>query len=233
MLTPQYRAASALSTLLSLMNFSSLRESLHSLSRSNGALIATIVLVSLGQIGLWLVFPAIDNENHLLEWLQALFLLLACVVHGQKAWTEPDRDSLRFLIHAGLSALMFGFLLRELEIREMGEAYAWTVLEKTLRLLELLVLLRLLVFFAPRARVVFANVRAIFGMRVTLITLVGGLFMVAGWPFDKKVIHSLPEIYSELLEEVFELDGYLLLFLAALADTSAAARIKLRRPKAR
>ena len=215
------------------MNFSSLRESLHSLSRSNGALIATIVLVSLGQIGLWLVFPDIDNENHLLEWLQALFLLLACVVHGQKAWLEPDRDSLRFLIHAGLSALMFGFLLRELEIREMGEAYAWTVLEKTLRLLELLVLLRLLVFFAPRARVVFANVRAIFGMRVTLITVVGGLFMVAGWPFDKKVIHALPEVYSELLEEVFELDGYLLLFLAALADTGAAARIKLRRPKAR
>lgn len=215
------------------MNFSSLREYLHSLSRSNGALIATIVLVSLGQIGLWLVFPDIDNENHLLEWLQALFLLLACVVHGQKAWLEPDRDSLRFLIHAGLSALMFGFLLRELEIREMGEAYAWTVLEKTLRLLELLVLLRLLVFFAPRARVVFANVRAIFGMRVTLITLVGGLFMVAGWPFDKKVIHALPEVYSELLEEVFELDGYLLLFLAALADTGAAARIKLRRPKAR
>ena len=215
------------------MNFSSLRESLHSLSRSNGALIATIVLVSLGQIGLWLVFPDIDNENHLLEWLQALFLLLACVVHGQKAWLEPDRDSLRFLIHAGLSALMFGFLLRELEIREMGEAYAWTVLEKTLRLLELLVLLRLLVFFAPRARVVFANVRAIFGMRVTLITVVGGLFMVAGWPFDKKVIHALPEVYSELLEEVFELDGYLLLFLAALADTGAAARIKLRLPKAR
>ena len=215
------------------MNFSSLRESLYSLSRSNGGLIATIILVSLGQIGLWLVFPAIDNENHLLEWLQALFLLLACVVHGQKAWLEPDRDSLRFLIHAGLSALMFGFLLRELEIREMGEAYAWTVLEKTLRLLELLVLLRLLVFFAPRARVVFANVRAIFGMRVTLITLVGGLFMVAGWPFDKKVIHALPEVYSELLEEVFELDGYLLLFLAALADTGAAARIKLRLPKAR
>lgn len=215
------------------MNFSSLRESLYSLSRSNGGLIATIILVSLGQIGLWLVFPAIDNENHLLEWLQALFLVLACVVHGQKAWLEPDRDSLRFLIHAGLSALMFGFLLRELEIREMGEAYAWTVLEKTLRLLELLVLLRLLVFFAPRARVVFANVRAIFGMRVTLITLVGGLFMVAGWPFDKKVIHALPEVYSELLEEVFELDGYLLLFLAALADTGAAARIKLRRPKAR
>lgn len=214
------------------MNFSSLRESLHSLSRSNGGLIAAILLVSLGQIGLWLVFPDIDNENHLLEWLQALCLALACVVHGQKAWQEPDRDSLRFLIHAGLSALMFGFLLRELEIREMGEAYAWNVLEKTLRVLELLVLLRLLVFFVPRARAVFANVRAIFGMRVTIITLVGGLFMVAGWPFDKKVIHALPEMYSELLEEVFELDGYLLLFLAAMADTSVAARIKLRFKKA-
>ena len=215
------------------MNFSSLRLALQSLSRSNGGLFATILLVTVGQIGLWLVFPAIDNENHLLECLQALCLALACSVHGQKAWIEPDRDSLRFLIHAGLSALMFGFLLRELEIREMGESSAWNVLEKTLRVLELLVLLRLLVFFVPRARAVFANVRAIFGMRVTIITLIGGLFMVAGWPFDKKVIHALPEMYSELLEEVFELDGYLLLFLAALADTGAAARIKLRLPKAR
>lgn len=215
------------------MNFSSLRLALQSLSRSNGALFATMLLVTVGQIGLWLVFPAIDNENHLLECLQALFLALACIVHGQKAWTEPDRDSLRFLIHAGLSALMFGFLLRELEIREMGQSYAWNVLEKTLRVLELLVLLRLLVFFVPRARAVFAHVRTIFGMRVTIITLIGGLFMVAGWPFDKKVIHALPEMVSELLEEVFELDGYLLLFLAAMADTALAARIKLRLPKAR
>ena len=56
------------------MNFSSLRESLQSLSRSNGGLFATMLLVTVGQIGLWLVFPAIDNENHLLECLQALFL---------------------------------------------------------------------------------------------------------------------------------------------------------------
>ncbi len=215
------------------MKHTCLRTALPPLSRNNGALFATMVLVTVVQIGLWLVFPAIDNENHLLECLQALCLALACTVHGQKAWTEPDRDSLRFLIHAGLSALMFGFLLRELEIREMGQAPAWSVLEKSLRVLELLVLLRLLVFFVPRARAVLANVRAIIGMRVTIITVTGGLFMVAGWPFDKKVIHALPEMISELLEEVFELDGYLLLFVAAMADTSAAARIKLRALKGR
>lgn len=43
---------------------------------------------------------------------------------------ETDRQSLRFLMHAGLSALLFGFLLRELDIDQFGTAPAWAQAEK-------------------------------------------------------------------------------------------------------
>jgi hypothetical protein len=176
-------------------------------------------------IALWTVFPDIDDENHLLEWLQALFLALACTVHGVRAWQEGDRQSLRFLMHAGMSALLFGFLLRELDIDQFGTAPARAQAEKALRVLELLILIRLLVFFAPRARKVFAVALQIFSMRVTILTAIGGLLMVAGWPFDKKVFHGMPDAYALLGEEVLELGAYLLLFLASLSDSAAAARI--------
>ena len=209
------------------MNFTSMREALTSLSRSNVGVAIAVLASMLTAIALWTVFPNIDDENHLLEWLQALFLALACSVHGVRAWQEPERQSLRFLMHAGLSALMFGFLLRELDIDQFGTAPAWAQAEKALRVMELLILIRLLIFFAPRARKVFAAVPQIFSMRITILTAIGGLLMVAGWPFDKKIFHGMPDAYALLGEEVLELGAYLLLFLASLADSSFAARISL------
>ncbi|PJC96800.1 hypothetical protein GQ37_021145 [Janthinobacterium sp. BJB1] len=204
-----------------------MREALISLSRSNAGVASAVLLSMAASIALWTVFPDIDDENHLLEWLQALFLALACTVHGMRAWQETERQSLRFLMHAGMSALLFGFLLRELDIDQFGTAPAWAQAEKALRVVELLILIRLLVFFAPRARKVFAAAPQIFAMRITILTLIGGLLMVAGWPFDKKVFHGMPDAYALIGEEVLELGAYLLLFLAALSDSSAAARISL------
>ena len=209
------------------MIVNSMREALTSLSRSNAGVASAVLLSMAASIALWTVFPDIDDENHLLEWLQALFLALACTVHGVRAWQETDRQSLRFLMHAGMSALLFGFLLRELDIDQFGTAHAWAQAEKALRVVELLILIRLLIFFAPRARKVFAAAPQIFAMRITILTLIGGLLMVAGWPFDKKVFHGMPDAYALLGEEVFELGAYLLLFLASLSDSTAAARISL------
>lgn len=209
------------------MTFISLRESLYSLSRSNAGVASAVLLSMAAAIGLWTVFPDIDNENHLLEWLQALFLALACGVHAVKAWQESDRQSLRFLMHAGLAVLLFAFLLRELDIDSFGAAPFWTYLEKALRVIGLMMLLRLLVFIAPRTGKVLRHAGLIFSMRMTILTAIGGLLMVAGWPFDKKVIPGLSDAHSLLGEEVFELGAYLLLFLASLCDTAAARLVSL------
>lgn len=209
------------------MTLNLVRESLYSLSRSNAGLASAIVFSMAAAIGLWTIFPDIDNENHLLEWLQALFLGLACGVHAVRAWQETDRQSLRFIIHAGVAVLLFAFLLRELDIDSFGAEPFWAYLEKVLRVIGLLMLLRMLVFIAPRAGKVFGHARLIFSMRVTILTAIGGLLMLAGWPFDKKVFHGMPDAYALLGEEVCELGAYLLLFLASLSDTTAARLIDL------
>lgn len=209
------------------MIFNSMRESLYSLSRSNAGVTSAVLLSMVAAIGLWNVFPDIDNENHLLEWLQALFLALACGVHAVRAWQETDRQSLRFLMHAGLAVLLFAFLLRELDIDSFGAEPFWTYLEKVLRVIGLLMLLRTLIFIAPRAGKVLRHAGLIFSMRVTILTAIGGLLMVAGWPFDKKVIHGLSDAHALLGEEVCELGAYLLLFLASLSDTTAARLVSL------
>jgi len=209
------------------MTFNSMRESLYSLSRSNAGVTSAVLFSMIAAIGLWTIFPDIDNENHLLEWLQALFLALACGVHAVRAWQESDRQTLSFLIHAGLAVLLFAFLLRELDIDSFGDAPFWTTLEKALRVFGMLMLLRTLIFIAPRAGKVFSNAGRIFSMRVTILTAIGGLLMVAGWPFDKKVIPGLPDAHALLGEEVCELGAYLLLFLASLSDTTAARLISL------
>ena len=213
------------------MTFTSMREALTSLSRSNVGVASAVLFSMLASVALWTIFPDIDDENHLLEWLQALFLALACSVHFVAAWKMDERQSLRFLMHAGLAALMFGFLLRELDIDQFGTDPVWAQIEKALRVGELLILIRLLIFFAPRARKVFAHAPQIFSMRITILTAIGGLLMVAGWPFDKKVFHGMPDAYALLGEEVFELGAYLLLFLASLSDSTAAARISLAQKK--
>lgn len=209
------------------MNTLSMRAPLRALSGSNATLLALVLTSTVVSYILWTIFPDIDDENHLLEWLQALFLALACYVHARRAYGETDRDSLRFLMHAGLSVLIFGFLLRELDIDQFGEAMAWTYAEKFLRLVELLVLLRLLVFAAPRLGPLLRQAPRVFRMRITIVTMLGGLLMAAGWPFDKKIFHALPDVYAVLFEEILELDAYLLLFCAALIDTSGAASVSL------
>ncbi|KAB8041485.1 hypothetical protein [Janthinobacterium aquaticum] len=209
------------------MTFNSMRESLYSLSRSNAGVTSAVLFSMIAAIGLWNIFPDIDNENHLLECLQALFLALACGVHATRAWQESDRQTLSFLMHAGLAVLLFAFLLRELDIDSFGAEPFWTYLEKVLRVIGLLMLLRTLIFIAPRAGKVLSHAAMIFGMRVTILTAIGGLLMVAGWPFDKKVIHGLSEAHSLLGEEVCELGAYLLLFLASLSDTTAARLVSL------
>ena len=88
---------------------------------------------------------------------------------GPQLGAENVNKGLRFLMHAGLSALMFGFLLRELDIDQFGTAPAWAQAEKALRVMELLILIRLLIFFAPRAGKVFAAAGQIFSMRITKI----------------------------------------------------------------
>jgi len=73
--------------------------------------------------------PHLADENHLMENIQAVALLLACLVHGWRA-SKLDKKSVGFILHAGLSLLMYSFFLREVVIRDFGapgnQFWPWT-----------------------------------------------------------------------------------------------------------
>lgn len=193
----------------------------------NSAVLAAIVIVA--SICAWFgqqADPHIADENHLLEWGQALFLALAGGVHAVRAKALP-RISLSFLLHTGLALLMYAFLLRELDIDKFGEDHMWKFIERGFRLVEVVLWLGFLVYLAPRLKALFAQTRLILSMPVTALTIVGGLFLVAGWPFDKGVFHSLSHAYTELVEEVLELNGCFILFIAALADSARGLAVRI------
>lgn len=169
----------------------------------------------------------IADENDVLEWGQALFLLLACVAHGRRA-ARLTRGSLSFVIHTGLSLLMYAFLLRELDIDRFGEAMMWTWIERGFRLVEGLAWLAFLIYLAPRLKVVFQRIPLMLAMPVTVLTICGGLFLVAGWPFDKHVFHFMSYDFSQLIEEVLELIASVLLFAGSLANSARADGIPTR-----
>jgi hypothetical protein len=213
------------------MNLHLLQQHNRSPVRSMPMLLVTVVVVSLlCLLGIQLD-ARIADENHLLEWGQALFLLLACVTHGRRAWQAP-RQSLSFVIHTGLALLMYAFLLRELEIDQFGDHALWVWIERFFRAIDLALWVVFFIFLAPRFRAVLSHTRSIVAMPVFALTVIGGLFLIAGWPFDKAVFHALSHLTNELVEETLELNGCLILFLGALADTGAATLTNNAQPRA-
>lgn len=174
----------------------------------------------------WIGFhydPLIAEENHLLENAQVGALALAGIVHGTRAWRQRRR-SLGFLLHAGLAMLMYTFLLRELDIRELDPAGAhfWHMVEHVLRYGGVALWLVLLAYGVPSIKQLFKLRVQVFLLPVMLQTLCAGVFLIAGWPFDKEKFESLPEPVSRLIEETLELDGYLILLAASTAASVPA-----------
>lgn len=190
----------------------------------------SLVLMS---IACWIGFqfdPHLADENHLMENSQALTLLLACLVHGWRA-SKFERSSVAFLLHSGLSLLMYSFLLRELEIREFDAAgqhfWAWT--ERTVRGIGWSLWVVYLVLFATRIRRVWAARHALLATPVVLCAFCAAVFMAAGWPFDKEKFSSVSPANSAFMEEILELNGYLILLAGSASATLQEEKNEKRR----
>lgn len=189
-------------------------------NRSVAALLAIMLAMSLACWFGWRADPHLSDENHFMENTQAVFLALAWLVHGWRA-SKVDRRSVEFTFHIGLSLLMYSFLLRELDISEMdapgSQVFTWT--EHILRGIGWTCWVLFLVRFFRQIKQVLARRWALLATPVMIVTLCGAVLMAAGWPFDKKVFHSLPEPTSEFIEELLEINAYLLLFVGAMSDS--------------
>jgi hypothetical protein len=167
----------------------------------------------------------VADYNHFLEMMQASVLLLAVGMHGERA-LRVSRSSNDFLVHAALMWLCCAFLLREIDIDRLGAdpawTWAWVWLERGLRAIALALLLVLLMVVTLKIRQVFAARVAILSTPIVVLTMAGGVFLVAGWPFDKNMFPFLSSGISAFIEELLELNGYLLVLAGSLASAANA-----------
>jgi hypothetical protein len=185
----------------------------------------TILLVILGLMSVacwlgWRVDVHLSDENHLMENTQAVCLCLAWWVHGWRAW-HTDRSKVAYTFHIGLSLLMYSFMLRELDISEIdatGEI-AWTWTEHILRGIGWTCWVFFFIHFFRRFGRIWRLRWKIMATPVMIATLVGGVLMSCGWPFDKKKFDSLSEDTSQFIEELLELNAYVFLLVASASDS--------------
>ncbi|WP_426077756.1 hypothetical protein [Janthinobacterium sp. PSPC3-1] len=196
-------------------------------ARHVAALLAFLATLSLA---CWVGYgadPHLADENHLMENIQSVALLLACLVHGWRA-SKLDKKSVGFILHAGLSLLMYSFLLRELEIREFdapgSHFWAWT--EHILRGIGWSCWVIYLVAFASRIRRIWALRWQLLATPVIITALCAAVLMASGWPFDKKKFESISEQDSGFMEELLEMNAYIVLLVGSASASLRETRTR-------
>jgi hypothetical protein len=202
------------------MNLTALRAHPASPGRNPAVLLTGLAVVTALCYAGWQMNADFAEENNVMEWGQALFLLLACVVQGTRT-LRYGRDTLGFVIHAGLTLLMYSFLVRELDMREWDDAgsHAWRWVEHVARFIGWSLWVVMLGLVALRAGRLLRAARRIAALPVLWYVALAGVLMVSGWPFDKEAFSGLAHDTSRFIEEALELNAYILLFCAALADS--------------
>ena len=200
------------------MRFSTLRERLYSSDRK-WILIGLLLASNFFLIILWLTGRLQAGDHYLLELYQYSFLVLICSLSMRRAWRFAKISlNHNFVLNAGLALLTYSFLLRELDIDKFGASPAWAIFEKALRLTGVTLWLIFLMFVIPRRRQLWAKRAIIFTMPMVIMAILSGFFLLASWPFDKKVFSTISYFTSQFIEEMLELNGYIVLFFAFLED---------------
>jgi hypothetical protein len=168
---------------------------------------------------LWFTGHIQAKDHYLLEQSQYSFLILICGLSFKRAWHLAKISlNLNFLLNACLVLLSYSFLLRELDIDKFGASPAWAIFELALRLTGVILWLILLMFVLPRAKELWAKRAIMLTMPMVIMVILSGFFLLASWPFDKKIFAVIPYFISEFIEEMLELNGYIVLFFASLED---------------
>lgn len=199
------------------MNLNALREHPYSPGRNLTVLIGIMLTATVLSFILWQNDPLIAEEDGALELAQSALLLLACFMHGERAF-HLKLSSLDFLIHAGLALLTYSFAYREYDFALFGTLEMPA--ERISKLAGIALWVVLLIILMPRIKQIFFRRSAILALAVMRLTLLGGLFYIASWPFDKEIFSLLSHDYSRFIEEVLEINACVILFAASLADSS-------------
>lgn len=164
-------------------------------------------------VGVWLVYEPIVYDNHVVENLQVVFLVLAAafsVYHAKRLHSYP----LDFYVRIFLVFFVLAFALRELDIDTIITGELGDKTERILRLIVGVPFLAYLVFLVTKTPFLWRSRKAVFSSPVFHLVIAGCFCYVLGWPFDKKVFESLSFAQCQLVEEILEFWGCALIMLA-------------------
>ena len=191
-----------------------------SLHRRNLHAIALMLLAAAVLcLTLWPKDGFIPEDNHLLETVQAVSLLLACLAHEARV-CRSTQDPLPFLVRHGLALLMYSFALRELDIELFGTAPGWRVAQGFFRFAGAALWVGFLIALMPHLKPMLGQRAAILVTPLGAMTLCGSLLLAAGWPLDKALFTFVTPLASAFIEEMLELGACLFFLAASLARDS-------------
>ncbi|MGV8893542.1 MAG: hypothetical protein ACOH2K_11510 [Burkholderiaceae bacterium] len=199
------------------MNLNLLREHPYSPGRNPTVLIGIMLTMTVLSFILWKNDPHIAQEDSALEWAQSVLLLLACFMHVERAF-HLKLPSLDFIIHFGLALLTYSFAYREFDFDLFGALEVPA--DRLSKLAGIALWVVLLIILIPRIKQIFSRRSEILALPVIALTIWGGLFYIASWPFDKEIFSALSHDFSRFIEEVLEINACIILFAASLADSS-------------
>lgn len=164
--------------------------------------------------GTWLIYPPIVRDNHVVENLQVVFLILAAFFSAQNA-NRLRQLPLDLYVRVFLVFFALAFGLRELDIDTIIKGDIGKTTEDTLRLIVGVPFLAYLVFLLTKTPYLWRERGAVFASPVFHLVVAGCLCYVIGWPFDKKVFASLSFEQCQMAEEILEFWGTALIMLGA------------------
>lgn len=177
---------------------------------------AALLLLNFLSFLLWQSYPEIVKENGLLEDGQVLFLLIACIAaalrfNRVRSTASFDKELLLALMFSSLV-----ILLREVDIDKLGSSAIWPLVEKAARAIAAVALLGFIVHLLRKCKSLARNFGSLLKTPVTIMVLLGAVLYMCSWPLDKNLI-AIDVGFSQLLEEIVELNACILLALAAFA----------------
>lgn len=150
-------------------------------------------------------------ENGLLENIQVITLLLACISFIVPVFSQTRSDKLMLIF---FSFLCFSFILREVDVEELDIAYFLILIGHGIgRNIMLIIGFSSMALYATFHFKYYRNlVKVFFSSLGSKIIITAGILLYVGDFFE----HSHSILHYVFLEEIFELSGYVVILTTVL-----------------
>ena len=175
-------------------------------------LFGVLAFVNTVSYTMWQFDNTIAEENHLLEFTQAISLTLAAAMQLVLAHQHKAKKLL-FTVNIGLAFLFWCVCLRELEINKFGPKAIWSPIEHGIRYATGFALLCSLILVRGNIIPLLKNIKSLITSPAIFVVIMGCFAYIISWPFDKELL-PISKSVSALCEETAELDASMLFVLA-------------------